>query len=177
MRKRSTIPLQNTPMNHASSSNGGTNNYGAISAHSDDNPWLDAAVSRPTRRATETDGLLQRRLSYDGATGVIALPDDWGMEDIGSDSDSEEYGMNSGTLSPAPSHHDGDVVITTDAVHSDQLEQAQAAGSETDGLLAPEERPVSTTSTPATPVHKKVHDIFPSSGKAEADDTRRFPWA
>lgn len=91
---------------------------------------------------------------------MIALPDDWGMEDIGSDSDSEEYGMNSGTLSPTPSHHDGDVVITTDAVHSDQLEQAQTGPEADEGLLVPGERPVSTTSTPTTPAHKKRYTTY-----------------
>jgi hypothetical protein len=149
-------------MNYATSSNSnGPHRYGANSANYDENPWSDAtAVPRLTCRATETDGLLQKRLSFDGAIGVIVLPDDWGMENIGNDSDSKEYGTNSGTLLPTLSHHDGNVVITTDAVHSDQLEQAQAAGSETDGLLAPEERPASTTSTPATPVHKNRYTTY-----------------
>lgn len=88
MHKRSTIPLTDA-----------SNGYGTPGAvPSDANPWVDAGSSR---RLGERAPLLQHRLSFDDASGVIMLPDDvdWLMEDVGSDSDSEDYG----TLSSSPS--------------------------------------------------------------------------
>src|SRR5277367_5387937 len=56
------------------------------------NPWDDASLVVP-RRSRTTSVLLNHRLSFDGASGVINLPDDgdWLVEDI--DSDEEDYGI------------------------------------------------------------------------------------
>ena len=57
------------------------------------NPWRDAAS--PSRRPSRTAPVrLNHRLSFDGASGVIMLPDDgdWLIEDVDSD---EDYGIES----------------------------------------------------------------------------------
>jgi hypothetical protein len=63
---------------------------GATNGADNANPWHD-----PVLRRRATDPPLHHRLSYDDATGVIMLPDDeWDMEDVGTDSDSEDYGSS-----------------------------------------------------------------------------------
>ena len=61
------------------------------------NPWTDTATNRS---GTNSRGLGPRRLSFDGASGVIALPDDshWLMEDVDSDSD-DSYGDHDNGMS------------------------------------------------------------------------------
>ncbi len=58
----------------------------------DRNPWTDQTVVRPRPRGhrSANGGQVQRRLSFDAASGVIALPEDqdWLCED----SDSDDYG-------------------------------------------------------------------------------------
>lgn len=74
------------------------------------NPWSDVRTDGD-QRPSQTERRVNRRLSFDDASGVIILPEDanWLMENIGSDSD-EDYGHDSqsssvhehGTSSPTP---------------------------------------------------------------------------
>jgi hypothetical protein len=63
------------------------------------NPWSED-VNAGNGPGTNGRGLGPRRLSFDGASGVIALPDDahWLMEDIDSDSD-DSYGEQDNGMS------------------------------------------------------------------------------
>jgi hypothetical protein len=113
MRKRSALQMTDTP---AAGPSNGSQSYGATNLPPDANPWVDTRP-RTQRRASERDALLQHRLSFDGASGVIMLPDDddWLMEDVGSDSDSEDYG----TLSVSPSREPSNAPPADGGAHSD----------------------------------------------------------
>jgi calcium permeable stress-gated cation channel len=65
------------------------------------NPWDDTSLVVP-RRSRTTSVLLNHRISFDGASGVINLPDDgdWLVEDI--DSDEEDYGISAADVTSSP---------------------------------------------------------------------------
>ena len=76
----------------------------------DRNPWTDQTAARPRPRGhrSSNGGQVQRRLSFDAAAGVIALPED--QDWLGDDSDSDDYGelqastlMDSQIVEGAPS--------------------------------------------------------------------------
>jgi hypothetical protein len=131
IRKRSTIPLTDAPRGYGTASG----------ASGDANPWVDASS---TRRSGERDALLQHRLSFDDASGVIMLPDDgaWLMEDVGSDSDSEDYG----TLSSVPG--------TT----TEQAAPPADGGAHSDPELLDEPGPA--MSPPTSPTRKRRQTYF-----------------
>jgi hypothetical protein len=161
IRKRSVIPLNDTSLattaprqeqdagtSSNAASNGAPSNYGAVNpvattGQESGNPWAD---SSSRLRPTEREPLLHRRLSFDDASGVIMLSDDWMMEDIGSDSDSEEF-----TTSPGPSRETSTAHDNDEPVHSHSDTEAEV------GTATPRLRPLSTPDSPET---KRRHATY-----------------
>lgn len=70
------------------------------------NPWSEGHNETPSASVTPGAKILQHRLSFDDASGVIALPDhaNWLMEEADSDSE-EDVGSAASASTPTPHPH------------------------------------------------------------------------
>lgn len=83
------------------------------------NPWSEGHIETPSASVTPGAKILQHRLSFDDASGVIALPDhaNWLMEEADSDSE-EDVGSAASASTPTPHphvRHDADPTNSNDS--------------------------------------------------------------
>ena len=131
---------------------GTTRGYSDADSTINNNPWSDSPAPRRTQ-STANGKRVNPRLSFDGASGVIMLPEDanWLMEETNSDIDSEdESDLNTaGGRTPTTEGGEQPEVGAGDAGSSSVAERAGPSGSGSTEVLSTSASAPAASSTPS----------------------------